>query len=78
MVESIWWVEGLLEHSFPRYDNEVGEGWLVLAKPEALALIMNQYPLLERILEVKRQYYNDEGRLLRRSASEIIPMSISP
>jgi len=38
MVESIWWVEGLLEQSFPRYDNEVGEGWLVLARPEALSL----------------------------------------
>ena len=77
MVESIWWVEGLLEQSFPRYDNEVGEGWLVLARPEALSLIIGRFPLLERVLEVERRYYSDEGRLSRRWASQIMPMTSS-
>jgi hypothetical protein len=46
MVESIWWVDGLLNQSFPHYDNEVGEGWLVLANSKALCANIEETPPL--------------------------------
>ncbi len=38
MVESIWWMDGNIDQAPPHFDDEVGEGWLVLASKEALTL----------------------------------------
>jgi hypothetical protein len=72
MVESIWWVNGLLSQSFRYHDNEVGEGWLVLAKPKALNMIIDRYHSTEWSLEVERWYHSDEGRILRNRAAKIM------
>jgi hypothetical protein len=29
MAETIWWNDGFLGHQPPKFDDEVGEGWLV-------------------------------------------------
>ena len=39
MVESVWWVDGLVDESPPHFEDEVGEGWLVVASAEAVSAI---------------------------------------
>ncbi len=55
MVESVWWADGLLAHTYPLSDEGVGEGWLVLATEEALGQISDTYGSLRRILMAKRK-----------------------
>jgi hypothetical protein len=59
MVESIWWADGPFEASPPHVDQEVGQGWLVVASPEALAAIKTLFPDLSRVLTVERSYSQD-------------------
>ena len=35
MVESIWWTDSLVGQAPPHFDDEVGEGWLVVASQVA-------------------------------------------
>jgi len=35
MVESLYWIDGLIDHAPPLLGNEVGDGWLVLASSTA-------------------------------------------
>jgi hypothetical protein len=74
MVESIWWVDGLLDQSFPHYDNEVGEGWLVLANAKALNMILDRYHSIERLLDVERGYHRSDEQILRRRASKSVAL----
>jgi hypothetical protein len=60
MVESIWWVDGLIDQSPPHFGNEVGEGWLVVASPEAVSAIEARYGPMKRRMKVSRSY-RDEG-----------------
>jgi hypothetical protein len=73
MVESIRWVDGLLSQSSLYYDNEVGEDWLVLAKPKAWNMIVDRYHSTERSLEVQRWHHSRNDRIWRNRASTIVP-----
>ena len=42
MVKTIWWTDGAMDHSPPSFDDEVGEGWLVVASPEAYEAITSR------------------------------------
>ena len=69
MVESIWWVDGLIAFSASEYSSEqVGEGWLVLASRPALEAIQREFGPLTRHSIVVRQY-NRNGEPVERSAA---------
>ena len=69
MVESIWWVDGLVTLSASRPSSEeVGEGWLVLASQFALEEIQREFGTLTRQSIVIRQYRSD-GEQVDRSAT---------
>jgi len=68
MVESIWWVDGLIDQSPPHFGNEVGEGWLVVASPEAVSAIEARYGPMKRRVKISRSY-RDEGQPHARSAT---------
>ena len=70
MVESVWWVDGLFEQSPPHLNEEVGEGWLVVASPTAWAAIRLQFDSLKRIVDVERSFYRDGQELKHSMQSE--------
>jgi len=55
MVESRWWADGFVGHAPPE-ENEVGEGWLVLATPTAWDLLKKRFEKLARNTYLKREY----------------------
>jgi len=56
MVESLWWVDGLVDQSPPHFDDELGEGWLVVASPAALSAIEAAFGATKRRVKVTRSY----------------------
>lgn len=54
MVRSLWWADGLIEQAPPHW-VEVGQGWLVLASPEAVQKIESVAGRLTRLVAVQRQ-----------------------
>lgn len=67
MVESLWWVDGLVDQSPPHFEEEVGEGWLVVASAEAVSAIEASCGVMKRRLKVTRSYV-DKGDMHARSA----------
>lgn len=65
MVKTIWWTDGAMDHSPPSFDDEVGEGWLVVASPEAYEAITSRCPTMKRIVRVAR-HFTEEGVIERR------------
>ena len=45
MVHSVWWQDGLLQTPPPKFHDEVGEGWVVLATTEALERVQEHIGL---------------------------------
>lgn len=70
MVESIWWMDGLLDQFHPT-SKEVGEGWLIVASNDAINAIKSQYKLLKRILEVKCHAFIDNRLVKNNKVVEI-------
>ena len=69
MVESVWWVDGLVGHStHGPSSEEVAAGWLVLASQSGLEEIQREIGSLTRHSIVVRQY-NHEGEPVKRSAA---------
>jgi hypothetical protein len=67
MVESIWWNDG--DFSVSGHSGEqVGEGWLVLAKQDAFVQLRRRYEPLKRVAVLERSYQED-GRELRQAAA---------
>ena len=67
VVESVWWVDGLLARTYPLGDHAVGEGWLVVATDEALAQISEVYGALTRVLIAERSWTTEEREELSAS-----------
>ena len=65
MVESVWWADGLVGQSPRHHEDEVGEGWLVLASEPAWEAIASLLPNLRRVVYVKRSY-DHEGQQIER------------
>ena len=63
MVESIWWTDGLVGQAPPHFDDEVGEGWLVVASQAAWDTITSQLGTLKRMVHVERSFYDKGERL---------------
>lgn len=59
MVESVWWTDGLPDHSPPLWD-EVGEGWQVVGSQAAIEQIRREYTGLARATYALRTYIKDE------------------
>jgi hypothetical protein len=64
MVQSIWWTDSLVGQAPPHFDDEVGEGWLVVASQAAWDAITAQLGTLKRMIHVKRSFY-DKGKRLQ-------------
>ena len=74
MVESIWWVDGLIAFSASESSSEqVGEGWLVLASQPALEAIQHEFGPLTRHAIVGRQCYRS-AELVERAAASSEPV----
>jgi len=50
MVESLYWIDGLIDHSPPLLGNEVGDGWLVVASSVACQQMSNHLGHINRRL----------------------------
>jgi hypothetical protein len=74
MVESCWWLDGPFDRSSGSLDNEVGEGWLVLATQEAFEQLIRAYPSLVRHVWMERQYHDSDagGQLESESCSSVL------
>jgi hypothetical protein len=72
MVESLWWADGFVGHFPPHVDDEVGEGWLVVASQAAWDAIKSQLDPLKRRVHIERSFYNEGKRLQRNMHSEQI------
>ena len=68
MVESLWWNDGDFSSDTGHSGEQVGEGWLVLAKQDAFMQLRRQYEPLKRVAVLERSYQED-GRELRQATS---------
>jgi hypothetical protein len=59
MVESIWWQDGFTGHHPPLLDDEVAEGWMVVASNDGFQRIKETYGTLERVVRISRELYDD-------------------
>jgi hypothetical protein len=63
VVESIWWVDGNLDHEPPHHSDEVGEGWVVVASQSAVETMVRQMGPLEKNMILSRSMrIKDEQR----------------
>lgn len=60
MVESRWWQDGPLGRQPPRSREITGEGWLVVASPVAISIIIENIKPLSILRAVKRTYAKDQ------------------
>lgn len=74
MVESVWWLDGPIGQRGMSIENCVGEGWLVLATPEAMAIITAQQPALHRVLLVNRKTTFESGSEKSLSTRKLWPL----
>jgi hypothetical protein len=72
MVESIWWSDGFVGQHPPHFEDEVGEGWLVIASQNALSGLKSKFNNLKRIVSITRSFYQDGRRLKHNTQSEFI------
>jgi len=61
MAESIWWQDGPMGRQPPRINEVTGEGWLVVAAPEAQILIRHYCSPINIMRAVKRSF-NEESK----------------
>lgn len=59
MVESIWWQDGPMDRQPPRSNEVTGEGWLVVASPEAQLSILDRFPSVTFMRAVKRSFKDE-------------------
>jgi hypothetical protein len=70
MVESVWWVDSHLHWGPPHFDDEVGEGWLVLATPYAYEAIKTISGELIHVARISRSYIGDDKQPHNRVTSK--------
>jgi hypothetical protein len=70
MVESVCWMDGLLDHAPPHFEDEVGEGWLVLTSRDAVDIIKGRLGSLQRTVSVRRFFRRDGREYQRRGQFE--------
>jgi len=59
MVESIWWQDGPMNRQPPRSNEVTGEGWLVVASPEAQISILQLFSPITFMRAVKRSFKDE-------------------
>lgn len=59
MVESIWWQDGPMDRQPPRSNEATGEGWLVVASPEAQLSILDRFSSVTFMRAVKRSFKDE-------------------
>ena len=64
MVESVWWMDGNINQGPPNFDDEVGEGWLVLASEEAFNSIKTTFGPLSKKIRLERSFASD-GQVIK-------------
>ena len=70
MVESVWWLDGHLQHRPPHLDDEVGEGWSVIASSQAWQALHLRYPKMKCKEAVKRTFLQDRIEQKRELAGQ--------
>ncbi|MFC1572833.1 hypothetical protein ACFL6M_04460, partial [Candidatus Eisenbacteria bacterium] len=71
MVESIWWCDGYLGHRSPKV-GQVGEGWLVVASPEAFGALFGEGEALQRVERVERSMYEEQVPF-KKTSTRVVP-----
>lgn len=59
MVETLWWQFGGFQRMPPHNRDQVGEGWLVLASPEAIEVLTAEFGSLFQRMKVERSERRD-------------------
>ena len=70
MVESIWWMDGNIDQAPPHFDDEVGEGWLVLASKEAFNSIKSIFGPVGKKIRLVRSFASDDQIKNRKAVRE--------
>lgn len=74
MVESMCWKDGARQIEVATDDEEVGEGWLVLATTAGWDRLKEHFGTLTRYIEVTRTILGDEGEYLDRSFKKTLAL----
>ncbi|MDD2776113.1 MAG: hypothetical protein PHU06_09165 [Gallionella sp.] len=59
MVESIWWQDGPVDRRPPRHDEVTGDGWLVVASPDAQSILLQKFAPISIMRAVNRSFTED-------------------
>lgn len=73
MVESVFWSDGNMDMPPPHSDSEAGEGWVVVASPQAIERLKAYSPTLFLEKEVKRSRQEDQN-ILERAERRVVPV----
>lgn len=70
LIKSVYWVNGNIDMPPPRLESEAGEGWLVLASPDALAQLQQLgQPLFSEKQLTRSQWRQEEQKRVEQSAT---------
>ncbi len=62
MVESIWWQDGPMDRQPPRSNEVTGEGWLVVASPEAKLKILQFFSTSINIMYAVKRSFKEKSQ----------------
>jgi hypothetical protein len=61
LAKTIWWSDGGIQHYPPPFDEEIGEGWLVVISSKAWEILNRRFSSLSRIVSIERAFTTDGG-----------------
>jgi hypothetical protein len=70
MCETVWWKDSSLDHRPPEFDDEVGEGWLVVVSLAGWDAMRKRFPRIFRISQYTREL-TPEGQELRATSRDV-------
>lgn len=66
LAKTIWRTDGAIQHHPPSLHDEIGEGWIVVASPEAWEVLNRRFTRLNRVVRVDRRF-TEEGKGRRKT-----------
>jgi hypothetical protein len=60
LAKTIWWTDGI-QHYPPHFDDEIGEGWLVVVSAKAWEALNARFTSLSRMVSIERAFTMQDG-----------------
>jgi hypothetical protein len=74
LAKTIWWTDGAIQHFPPHFDEEIGEGWLVVVSPEAWEAVTRRFGIFSRVVSVERMFTADRGDEQKKTLKYLEPV----